>query len=185
MGVAVMSDFREVQFGELTNAADMISGLGGFLLVVSKPDGNVNTMTCGWGGLGQFWRKNGCVIMVRDSRYSYEFTESANTMSLCFLDGGEDARRHLSYLGTVSGRDEDKIAKSGLTLCFDNNIPYFAESKSVFFMKKTYSQMMDPACFDQKDVDISCYPKKDYHKFYFCEILKCLQKADPILNGKL
>ena len=43
-----------------------------------------------------------------------EFIDASDKLSLSVLD--EEYRKTLSYLGSVSGRDEDKIAKSGLTV---------------------------------------------------------------------
>ena len=38
----------------------------------------------------------------------------------------------LSYLGTVSGRDEEKIANANLNIEFQHNTPYFREAKVYF-----------------------------------------------------
>lgn len=85
-----------------------------WMLVTAEKEGKVNTMTASWGGLGILWGKPVAFVFIRPQRYTKEFVDQADRMSLSFL--GEEYRKELSYLGTVSGRDEDKIAKAGLTV---------------------------------------------------------------------
>ena len=85
-----------------------------WLLVTAEKEGQVNTMTASWGGLGVMWGKNVAFIVLRPQRYTKEFVDAGGTFSLSVLDGGY--RKTLNYLGTVSGRNEDKVAKSGLTV---------------------------------------------------------------------
>lgn len=58
------------------------------------------------------WGKPVAYVFIRPQRYTKEFIDETDTFSLSIL--GEEHRKTLSYLGTVSGRDEDKISKSGL-----------------------------------------------------------------------
>ena len=94
-----------------------------WMLVTAEKDGKANTMTASWGGLGVMWGKNVAFIVIRPQRYTKEFIDGSDTLSLSFYD--ESFRKQLSYLGAVSGRDEDKIAKAGLTLTHDGETPYF------------------------------------------------------------
>ena len=50
----------------------------GLLLASTKPDGTSNVMTIGWGYVGFSWGKPIWVVMVRPSRYTYEFIEAAS-----------------------------------------------------------------------------------------------------------
>lgn len=79
----------------------------GFALTAEK-DGKVNTMTAGWGGLGVMWGKNVAFVVVRDSRYTKEFIDSSDSFSLTFFENTPDNKKMLSYIGSTSGRDEDK-----------------------------------------------------------------------------
>lgn len=65
-----------------------------------------NTMTASWGGLGVMWSKNVAFVVVRPQRYTKEFLDAEPAFSLSFL--GDEHRKALSYLGSVSGRNEDK-----------------------------------------------------------------------------
>lgn len=98
-----------------------------WLLVTAEKAGKVNTMTASWGGLGVMWGKNVAYIVLRPQRYTKEFVDAGETFSLSVLD--EEYRKTLNYLGTVSGRDEDKIAKAGLTVEHEGETPYFGRSQ--------------------------------------------------------
>ena len=105
-----------------------------WLLVTAEKEGQVNTMTASWGGLGVMWGKNVAFIVLRPQRYTKEFVDAGGTFSLSVLD--EEYRKTLNYLGTVSGRNEDKVAKSGLTVEHAEGTPYFGEANTVLICRK-------------------------------------------------
>ena len=144
-----------------------------WMLVTAEKEGKVNTMTASWGGLGILWGKPVAFVFIRPQRYTKEFVDQADRMSLSFL--GEEYRKELSYLGTVSGRDEDKIAKAGLTVVHEGETPYFAESENVLICRKLYAQELAGACFIDKELGEKCYPEEDYHTMYVCEVEKILE----------
>ena len=116
--------------------------------------------------------KNVVYIGIRPQRYTKEFVDNSDTFSLTFFD--ETLKKQLRYLGTVSGRDEDKISKANLTIQHENNTPYFEEGKIAIICKKVYAQDFDPKCFTVGELDKKWYPEKDYHTFYIAEIEKVL-----------
>ena len=83
----------------------------------------------------------------------------------------------MAYLGSVSGKDENKIEKSNLTINHIKNTPYFEEASMVIICKKLYAQELKPECFIEKEVDSNTYPDKDYHTMYISEILKIYTKG--------
>lgn len=168
-----MSEFKEVNIEELNKSACKMIGKD-WMLVTAAKDGKANTMTASWGGLGVMWGKNVAYIVIRPQRYTKEFIDGSNTLSLSFYN--EDMRKTLSYLGSASGRDEDKIAKAGLTLKYDGETPYFEEANIVMLVKKLYVQEFDSACMLDKEIDSKWYADKDYHTMYICEIEKVLVK---------
>ena len=109
-----------------------------WMLVAAQKDGKVNAMTASWGFGGVMWGKNAVVVGIRPQRYTKEFVDNGDTFSITILP--ESYRETMSYFGTVSGRDEDKIAKTGLTVAHDENTPYFEEGRLVLICKKMYSQ---------------------------------------------
>lgn len=143
-----------------------------WLLVTAEKDGKANTMTASWGGVGIMWGKSVAYIFLRPQRYTKEFVDQEETFSLSVL--GEEYRKTLNYFGTVSGRDEDKIASSGLHVVHEEGTPYFEEADTVMVCRKLYAQPFDPACFIDRSCDDKWYPQKDYHTMYIAEIEKVL-----------
>lgn len=145
-----------------------------WLLVTAEKEGKVNTMTASWGGVGIMWGKPVVSIYLRPQRYTKEFVDASAVFSLSVL--GEEYRKTLSYLGSVSGRDEDKLTKSGLTVVHDGNTPYFEEAGTVLICRKLYAQEMKPECFLDPEPEQKWYPDRDYHTMYLAEIEKILVK---------
>lgn len=146
------------------------------LVTAAKPDGSVNTMTANWGGLGIMWNKEVAYVVIRPQRFTKEFVDEATTFTLTFF--AEDYKKKaLTYLGKVSGRDEDKIAKAGLPICKDEEgVPYFAEAESVFFVKKLFVQPMVAESFLDKEIISQWYPEGDFHHLYIAEVCKVMIK---------
>lgn len=169
-GGANMS-FKEMKPEELQKNPFTMIGRE-WLLVTAEKDGKANTMTASWGGVGVMWGKNVAFIVIRPQRYTKEFIDGSEGFSLSVLD--ETFRKTYSYLGSVSGRDEDKIAKSGLTLSHEGATPYFEEANTVLVCRKLYAQEYTPDCFLDNTPNDKWYPDKDYHTMYFSEIEKVL-----------
>ena len=131
-------------------------------------------MTASWGGVGVMWGKNVAFIVIRPQRFTKGLVDAAETLSLSFLS--EEYRDVLNYAGTASGRDEDKVKKSGLTVSHEGDTPYFDQAQTVLFCRKLYRQNLDPAGFYDGGLDQKWYPGKDYHTLYIAEIEKVLVK---------
>lgn len=164
--------FRENDVRDMENVVKMI-GDDWTLITAEKKDGSVNTMTASWGFMGVLWNKPVCAVFIRPQRYTLEFVEEAERLSLTFF--GEEWRAALRLCGTKSGRDMDKIAESGLTVCHtENGVPYFAEAKTAVICRKLYADWLKPECFLDPLVASANYPKSDYHKVFICEIEQVL-----------
>ena len=148
-----------------------------WMLVAAGDGGKANAMTASWGGLGVLWGENVAFVFIRPQRYTKEFVDAGDRFSLSFP--GEEYRSAMTYLGKVSGRNEDKIAQCGMKLVFDSEtgVPYFEESHVVFILRKLYVQRMDPNSFLCKDIVGKCYSAGDFHEVYVCKIEKALRCA--------
>ncbi|MDR2948785.1 MAG: flavin reductase [Prevotella sp.] len=144
------------------------------LITAAKPDGSVNTMTASWGGFGVMWNKEVAFVVIRPQRYTREFVESSESFSLTFFNNSY--KKALSHLGSTSGRDEDKIAKTGLTVVMEDSIPYFEEAETTIFVKKLFIQRIQEDAFLDKDIIEKWYPEKDFHFLYIAEIANILTK---------
>ncbi|WP_291651162.1 flavin reductase [Clostridium sp.] len=166
-----MSNFREIKPEDLNESAFKLIGHD-WMLVTAEKENKINTMTASWGSLGIMWGKNVVSIVLRPQRFTKEFVDASSTFSLTFFD--KSYKKDLSYLGTVSGRDEDKLSKTNLTVAYVDNTPAFEEAKLTIICKKLYAQELKPQCFIDKDIDKQCYPEKDYHTLYIAEVEKIL-----------
>lgn len=168
-----MKNFMEINPDELDKSPFKLIGKD-WMLITAKKNDKVNTMTASWGGLGVMWGKDVAYIVVRPQRYTKEFIDNAENFSLTFFD--DSFKKQLSYLGSVSGKNEDKISKSNLTIIDLNRTPYFEEGKMSIICKKLYAQEFKPECFIDTNLDEKWYPNKDYHTLYIAEIEKILIK---------
>lgn len=129
-----------------------------------------NTMTVAWGSLGTMWNKPFVQVVVRPSRYTYEFMEKYDSFTLnVFPDKYRDT---LLMLGSKSGRDIDKIAESKLSpeSSIKIHAPCFNEAELVLEAKKMYWQDMVPEHFINRDI-MKQYPQNDFHRIYFGELV--------------
>jgi len=133
-----------------------------------------NGMTVSWGMLGTLWSLPVAEVFARPSRYTREFLESSGYYTLSFFD--ESYKKTLGYMGSASGRDEDKVAKSGLTPAFDaaTGAPYYEEARLVLVCRKIYTEDFKAEKFLDKALIGKCYPDADFHRLYVGEVLKVL-----------
>ena len=112
------------------------------------------------------------VCYVRPQRYTKEFLDKENLYTLSFYP--EEYKSKLAYLGSHSGRDEDKIAATGLTPAFGEGYTYFEEAKLVLVCRKLYQAPLKAEYFIDKTIIDANYPEKDFHDLYIGEIQKVL-----------
>lgn len=167
-----MNKFIEIEPTKLNQNTFQTIGKD-WMLITAGNNTKHNTMTASWGGLGIMYGKNVAYVVVRPQRYTREFIDQEDTFSLSFLN--KDHRNVLNYLGSVSGRDEDKIAKSGLIIDFSDATPYFKEATTVLICKKMVRQPLDESSLLLEHLDKTFYADKDYHILYIAEITKALQ----------
>jgi flavin reductase (DIM6/NTAB) family NADH-FMN oxidoreductase RutF len=148
-----------------------------WMLITARSGEKVNTMTASWGGLGVLWNKNVAYVFVRPQRYTRELIDESDHFSLNILDH-ETYRKELEYLGKASGRDEDKIAKSKLTLAYSNEVPYFQEADQVLICRKLSRQQITKDSFIEAGLAAKNYPTDDFHYVYVGEIEDFLVKEE-------
>lgn len=130
----------------------------------------MNAMTIGWGGLGVLWGKDRPVITVyvEKRRYTHSFMEENEYFTVEAFSKNYDSV--LKYLGTVSGRNENKMKGSGLTVSFTElGNPMFEEGRLVLECKKLYGAPFNPEGFGelaQKE-----YSNRPLHSIYIGEIV--------------
>lgn len=129
-----------------------------------------NAMTVGSGSLGVMWGRPFVQVVVRPVRYTYEFMQRYDTFTVCaFPDKYADA---LQFLGSRSGREGDKIAEAGLHPVVSLKVaaPSYSEAELVLECRKIYWDDMERDHFLDVGIEEK-YPRKDYHRIYFGEIV--------------
>lgn len=144
---------------------------GAFLTV--KAGEKINTMTIGWGSIGYIWQKPIMMVMVRQSRYTYQLMEEAVDFSVSLPVQGE-LKQNLAIAGSKSGRDIDKFKECKLTAKNGRKIasPVIGECNLVYECRPVFKQIMEA---DQLSPDIreKFYASNDMHVIYYAEILAC------------
>lgn len=79
-----------------------------------------------------------CIYFYKTLKIYKKFVDSSDSLSISVLPN--EYSKELQYLGTASGRDEDKIAKANLTVKEYEDVPYFEEGRLIFICRKLYAQ---------------------------------------------
>ena len=160
---------RKVDVTKLSmNAVDL--WMNQWLLLTAGTLEDCNMMTVAWGSIGCMWAKPFAQVVVRPQLYTRKYMDKFESFTLCSFPG--KYRKDLQALGTLSGKDCDKLAATKLTLKASKTVsaPSYKEASLILECRIIYHQDMDPAGFVDKAIQKN-YPKKDYHRIYFGEIL--------------
>lgn len=170
-----MKEYNEIKPEEMDkNIFNMIAK--DWMLITAKDGDRVNTMTASWGGMGVFWGDNVVYAFIRQSRYTKEFVDHADSFSLCFFDPLQ-YKKDLAYLGKTSGRDTDKIKNVGFHIMEKDNVPFFEEADTVILCKKVGRYYMGPEGMLDEKVKEKWYADGNYHDLY-------IGRIDHILENK-
>lgn len=143
-----------------------------WMLITAGDSTSYNTMTASWGGLGWLWNKPVAFIFVRPERYTHEFIEKNERLTLSFFS--EEQRAALQICGTKSGRDGDKVKEAGLNAkSLESGAVTFEEARMVLDCKKLFKTEMTEAAFMDKELYSRWYhdqPGGGLHTIYVVEI---------------
>ena len=156
-----------------TIVADMKKGV----LLTTKCGDKVNTMSISWGQIGFQWNELLFTTYVRASRYTHEMLES-NGLFTVNLPNGADVSKIISYCGTKSGGDTDKIADMGLTVVAGEvvDVPGILELPLTLECEVVYKQQQDmeaiPVEYRKKFYPMDDDGREDCHTMYYGKIVK-------------
>ena len=143
------------------------------IVVSGNKDISCNGMTVSWGGIGVIWNKKVCYLFVRKSRYTHEFMEKTDSVSISFLS--DNYKKEKIFFGRNSGRDCDKFKETGLHAGFDPDLNMYiiSEARRVLKCKKIYSIDLE---FNDLPEEIKKmnYKDDDIHTMYICEVKEYL-----------
>lgn len=161
--------YIDIKFNEY--ADKMLNQLTKGVFMTTKKGDKVNTMTIAWGSVSFVWNKPIFMAFVRYTRDTYQMVEHANEFTISIpLD--KDLKKELSYCGSKSGRDYDKIKECNLKLRDARiiNTPILADCEMHYECKVIYKQAMEPGNILQSVKD-RYYSTNNYHVVYYGEIV--------------
>jgi len=148
-----------------------------------------NMCTVSWGSMGNIWGLVGndmstVTVYIHPARYTQEFMAKYDTFTVNFFP--ESYRKTLGYIGSHSGRNEDKVANSGLTPVAVGNGVAFKEADLTFVCKKMYEHQFDEAHLaDRIKEYYAAYPSEytkagkdrwEPHYMYIGEVVEAIEK---------
>lgn len=151
-----------------------------------------NGCTIGWGAMGPVWKRpdgkqDTITVYVHPARHTCSFMKEYDTFTVSFFP--EDKKSILGYMGSHSGRNEDKEANAGLhAVKYDENTVIYEEAELTFVCRKTYQGQFDKEGLSQeiKDNYISrpqSYPLDENgdwqpHWMFFGDIIDVVEKGE-------
>lgn len=146
-----------------------------WMLLSAGKDTSMNMMTIAWGALGELWGKPVVTVYVSTDRYTYKFLEDNEYFTVTAFP--EQFRDKLQYLGSVSGRDEDKVKGSGLTPEFTKlGNPIYKEANLAIECKKIYAEQFKKELMPLEQRQWYDEKKQGIHVMYIGEIVNVWKK---------
>lgn len=143
-----------------------------WMLVTAGTQEKFNMMTASWGGIGWIWNKTVAFIFIRPERYTHEFIEANERVTLSFYP--ENCRKALNVCGSKSGRIIDKMAETGLyPEVLESGAITFKEARLTLDCRKLFKSEMQAENFIDKEILSRWYndqPGGGLHTVYVLEI---------------
>jgi len=170
---------KEINVFDYSN--DIMKELQKGILITTKKDGKVNSMTVSWGHLGIEWGKPIFVCYIRTGRYTHTMLDSGEFSVNIPLD--RNTRNKItSFCGSHSVRDYDKIKALGLHLIKGvaietpaiKELPLTLECKIVYRQNQLSSKLPEnmQKKFYPANKDSSFGINHDQHEMFYGEIVK-------------
>lgn len=175
--------FKEVNYKELRLNPMTMFGMDWALAGAGNKERGFNAMTIAWGHLGSIWDRQldkrkmiipTVEVYLRPQRYTKHFFDKEEYFTVSTFS--DEYKKALGYMGTHSGREEDKIAKAGLNVMDVDDTAGFEEASMIIICKKIYHAPLMENGFVEKTIIEENYPQKDFHEMYIGEIIKVLVK---------
>ncbi|MDD3794867.1 MAG: flavin reductase family protein [Lachnospiraceae bacterium] len=162
-------------------ANEIMKGIKTGVLLTTKADNKVNTMTISWGTLGIEWGKPIFTVFVRENRFTKHQLEESGEFTIN-IPYGEFDKKILGFCGTKSGHSVDKVKELGLTLVPSEHVsapgirelPLTLECKVIYKDQQKAHEITEEnnRKFYPQDVESTFHgANKDYHTAYYGEIV--------------
>lgn len=137
----------------------------------TRKNETINTMIIGWGGINVIWGRPIFIVLVRDSRATYELIEHSNEFTVS-VPIDKKMKREIAICGTKSLREMEKFKECNFTPIKGRKIdtPIIAEAELHFECKVIYKQTLDQAVIPDI-VKNRYYNNNAIHTVYYGEIV--------------
>ena len=165
---------KDVKYNQLLKEAIGQLEKGAFLTTRNKKE--VNVMTIAWGNIGFMWNRPVFTVMVRPSRHTYDIIDDAQDFTVS-IPVSEDMQKAISYCGTYSGKDTDKIKDLDLDMIPGKEVttPVVGQCSLHYECKIIAKEDLRPDCMSPEIAEKS-YQRGDYHTLFYGEIVACYVK---------
>lgn len=180
--IEVIEGSIKKEIDPLKDAGMILSKLPQGVLLTTKEGDKVNTMTIGWGTIGVDWSTPIFTAFVRLNRQTKGMLDRTMNFTIN-VPYQKDASKILSYCGTHSGRDVDKIQEMNLSLVEGETIdspaikelPLTLECKILYTQDQVLDQIPEPykTRYYPQDVDgLNVGSNQDIHCMFVAKIEK-------------
>lgn len=171
---------KEINVFDYTS--EITKAIGKGVLITTKADEKVNSMTISWGMLGIEWGKPIFITFVREGRFTRTLLDKNPEFTVNIPFGTFD-KKIIGLCGSKSGRNVDKVKELKLTLVDGEEIsvPAIKELPLTLECKVIYKQLQDKKTIPDY-IKENMYPQnvgsdnpmanRDYHIAYYGEIVK-------------
>jgi flavin reductase (DIM6/NTAB) family NADH-FMN oxidoreductase RutF len=149
----------------------------GLLLTGTRPSGESNVMTIGWGAVGVIWGEPMFVVMVRPSRHTYGFIEDSHEFAVNVPT--PEMRDWVAVCGSKSGRDVDKFGAHNVATSPGQQVQAVTIDACplVYECRVMHWNDVIPANL-ASEAEWSFYRGQDYHRVFFGRILGAYASPD-------
>ncbi len=166
-------EWRSIKPNEIGDVIDLLHHDG--MALAAGKEGDMNTMTIGWGDLGVLWGKPIFTVYVSTDRYTNEFMQRYPYFTVMALP--ERHHEALRYIGSHSGREGDKLTPAGLHASFTAlGNPIFDEANLAIECRTIYSHQFEA---EKLDPDVRAFYERTRlgrHVAYIGEIVNVWEK---------
>ncbi|WOO37791.1 flavin reductase family protein [Anaerocolumna sp. AGMB13020] len=170
---------KEIQVLDYAN--DIMKAVQNGVLLTTKAEEKVNSMTISWGTLGIEWGKLIFTVFVRENRFTKQQL-GKNPEFTINVPFGDFDKKILGVCGTKSGHTVDKVEELNLTLEEPavvsvpaiKELPLTLECKIVYKQKQEAKEITEEnnKRFYPQEVDSTFHgANRDYHTAYYGEIV--------------
>jgi flavin reductase (DIM6/NTAB) family NADH-FMN oxidoreductase RutF len=130
-------------------------------------------MTIGWATVGVIWGLPIMVVLVRPSRYTYQFIEDSKVFAVNVPT--PQMKEYVALCGSRSGRDLDKLAQVSTSMGQVVNSVTIDTCPLVYECQVVHWNDVQPGNLGA-DIPSRAYPQGDFHRVYYGQILGTFAK---------